>query len=177
MAEARIFGTHCSSLSFSLSPHLKGTTWYPEQDSLRVVRFLIGQMKSPRVSIPREQGRTSLPLFIPGLGSHTVLLLLHSFSWGNDKAHPISRDGNIYLSSIFQWEVCQRMYSPLKTILPRGMTLGQSKQCVLSRSPRNHFTLLKSHFRDYPQSFYSDSVLLLVGMRQDYHGIARKVVS
>lgn len=73
-----IWGSLFISLTHSLSFHLSDlSTWYPQQGSLQVVRFLIGHMKTPRVGIPQEQGETCMPLFIPGLGIYTVLLLLH----------------------------------------------------------------------------------------------------
>lgn len=75
MAGARTSAAHCSSLSLSLFhslPHLSGvSTWY-QQGSHQVVRFLIGQMKTPRGSVPREQGGAFMPLFTLGLGSLSV---------------------------------------------------------------------------------------------------------
>lgn len=63
---------HLSLSLFHSLPHLSGvSTWY-QQGSHQVVRFLIGQMKTPRGSVPREQGGAFMPLFTLGLGSLSV---------------------------------------------------------------------------------------------------------
>lgn len=125
MARARTSGAHCSCLShtLSLSFHLSGlSTWCPQQGSLQIVMFLKGQMKTPRVGVPREQGETCIPLFTPGLG--VIQCYFYCTLSIEAITKPIQLQGFGNTDSISLREMCQRMYSPLKTILPLGMALG-----------------------------------------------------